>query len=132
MIKADALGSRRPDFAAEVLHNVVNLVAGKSIFSAVGHPGTVLEPMQAAVARHPYAAIPRLEHGVDPAQTGLHGCPGLSVDLVDHVSAATPDIAFACLQQTHGAATAKFLHGQKRFRFLVPHAQTETGAQTQS
>src|SRR5882724_5246201 len=120
MIKADALVRRRPDLATEVLADFVNLVAGQSIFRVVGHPGAVLEAMQTAVARHPDAAVPRLEHGVDLAQSCLHHRPGFSIELVDHFSAGTPDLSFACLQQTHGAAAAKFLYSQKCLRLLVP------------
>src|SRR5439155_24673629 len=65
------------------------------------------------------------------AQSCLHRGPGFSIELVDHFSAGTPDVAFACLQQTHGAAAAKFLYGQKRLRLLVPDAQTEAGPQAQ-
>ncbi len=88
--------------------------------------------MQTAVGRHPDAAVPRLEHGVDLAQSGLHRRPDFSIELVDYFSAGTPDIAFACLQQLHGSAAAKFLYGQKRPRLLVPDTQAEAGTQTQS
>src|SRR5213592_4561273 len=131
MIKADALGGRRPDLAAEVLPDIINLVARKTLFRVVGHPRAVLEAMQAAVARHPDAAVPCLEHGVDLAQSCLHRHPGFSIELVDHFSAGTPDLAFACLQKTHGAAAAKFFYWQKRLRLLVPGSQTEARTQEQ-
>src|SRR5207249_8657027 len=57
--------------------------------------------------------------------------PGFSIELVDHFSAATPDMAFACLQQLHGAVAAEFLYGQKGLRLLVPDAQAEARPQAQ-
>src|SRR5947207_1071531 len=72
MVKADASGGRRPDLAAEILPDIVHLVAGQSILCAIVHPRSVQKAVQTAVARHPDVSVKNLEAKV-PGRTRLNG-----------------------------------------------------------